>query len=287
MLMRGRVVLMCLCLLVCGLCWETGYRARVVRPAPLPVTPAPSPVVTADFAVPVLMYHRICNLTPAEECSPLLRDLTVAPTAFDQQMAYLAANGFYVVTVEEIADALREHRSLPEKAIAITMDDGYRDNFSDAFPILQRYHFPATEFLVTATLQTPGHLAWRDIAEMRPLFNFQSHTVHHFDLTVLPPAELIAELAGAKATLEAALRVSITHLAYPSGAYNDTVMAAARACGYQFAWKKGGGPVTPRDDPYMLPRVRVRGDTTMEDFARLAWSGVYRERMGAADTAKT
>jgi peptidoglycan/xylan/chitin deacetylase (PgdA/CDA1 family) len=233
--------------------------------------------LTEDFAVPVLMYHRICVLSPAEARSPLLRDLTVAPAEFDRQMAYLTSNGFTVLTVEEIADSLQAQRPLPEKAVAITMDDGYRDNFSEAFPILQRYHVPATCFLVTSTLDTPGHLAWRDLAMMRSLTTFESHTVHHFDLTKLPPALLTAELADAKSTLEAALHSSVTHLAYPSGAYNETVMDAARACGYRFAWKKGGGPVTPTDDPLMLPRIRVRGDTTMEEFARLLWSGVSRE----------
>jgi peptidoglycan/xylan/chitin deacetylase (PgdA/CDA1 family) len=159
------------------------------------------------------------------------------------------------------------------------MDDGYRDNFSEAFPVLQRFHFPATIFLVTATLETSGHLTWGDLASMHSLVSFQSHTVHHYDLTKLPSALLNAELADSKSKLEANLHTSITHLAYPSGAYNGIVMAAARDCGYQFAWKKGGGPVTPADDLLLLPRSRVRGNTDIAEFARIAWSGVYRQRI--------
>lgn len=279
MIRRGWVFVLMVCLLGCGLCWEAGNRSVVIKPAAKLTTPRPPITAVADFAVPVLMYHRICDLTPTEMRSPLMRDLTVATGEFNQQMAYLANNGFTVLTVEEIADALRAHHPLPAKAVAITMDDGYRDNFSEAFPILQRYHSPATIFLVTSTIATSDHLDWREIEEMRSLINYQSHTVHHLDLTTLSADQLTYELADAKSTLETDLHCSITHLAYPSGAFNANVVAATRACGYQFAWKKGGGPVTPTDDPYLLPRERVRGDTTMEEFTRIVWSGVYRQRM--------
>ncbi len=279
MISRWWVTALFLFLLGCGLCWETVHRSTIIIPtAPSPSLHAAVPL-EADFAIPVLMYHRICDLTPEEARSPLLRDLTVAPRAFNQQMAYLASHGFTVLTVEEIAASLQAHLPLPVKGVAITMDDGYHDNFSQAFPILQRYHSPATIFLVSSTIQTPGHLSWREIEQMRSMISYQSHTVNHLDLTMLPTDKLKYELAEAKSMLEANLHCRINHLAYPSGAFNTNVIAATRACGYQCAWKKGGGPVTPFDDPYLLPRERVRGDTTMEEFARIVWSGVCQHHV--------
>jgi peptidoglycan/xylan/chitin deacetylase (PgdA/CDA1 family) len=237
--------------------------------------PAPPNPLTYDFAVPVLMYHRICDLTPEEARSPLQRDLTVSPADFTEQVRYLVGQGFAIVTVEEVAAAVREGRPLPQRAVALTMDDGYRDNFACALPILRRYRVPATVFLVTAAVGTPGHLTW---AESRTMLGqrcgFQSHTVHHYHLTTLPPAELSTELSGAKQSIEAHLPIQVSQLAYPSGAYNTRVTVAARAAGYQIGWKKGGGPVTPGDNPYLLPRIRVRGCTTLEEFKRKVWKGM-------------
>jgi hypothetical protein len=155
---------------------------------------APPPVpTTRDFAVPVLMYHRICDLTPREARSPLLRDLTVAPADFAQQMSYLVQNGFTLLLAREVEDAVREGKPLPEKAVAVTIDDGYKDNFEHAFPILRQYGLPATIFLVTSTVDTAGHLSWDDVALMHQAqIGYGSHTVHHADLTLLPMAQLAA-----------------------------------------------------------------------------------------------
>ncbi|MHB0937985.1 MAG: polysaccharide deacetylase family protein [Armatimonadota bacterium] len=241
------------------------------------ITPArPSSPSTRNFAVPVLMYHRICNLTEREARSPLIRDLTVSPADFDEQIRYLVENGFAILSVKEVESALREGRPLPEKAVALTMDDGYRDNFTCAFPILRKYNVPATVFLVTAVVGDERHLSWDDARVMQArACGFQSHTVHHYDLTTLPTDQLDSELRGSKQMIEEKLNSPVTQIAYPSGSYNRQVTEQARQAGYNIGWKKGGGPVTPGDDPFMLPRIRVHGRTEMKDFERKVWSGVY------------
>jgi peptidoglycan/xylan/chitin deacetylase (PgdA/CDA1 family) len=245
-------------------------KPRIVAP-PRPVVP-----MTHDFAVPVLMYHRICKLTPREARSPLMRDLTVSPADFAWQMQYLAEHGFTIVSVEEMEQALRGELPLPEKAVAITLDDGYRDNFTCAYPILRRYHAAATVFLATSVVGDTEHLSWDDARTMQQAAcGFQSHTVHHYDLTALDDATLDSELTDSRATIAAHLRRPVTQVAYPSGAHNDRVVAGVRAAGYTIAWKKGGGPVTPGCDPLRLPRIRVHGRTTPDDFSRKVWSGVY------------
>ena len=97
---------------------------------------------------------------------------------------------------------------------------------------------------------------------------FGSHCVHHYDLTTLSPAALDRELRDSKSELEQRLAVPIVQLAYPSGQYNERVKARARLAGYRAGWKKGGGRVTPESDPLLLPRVRVRGNTSMAKFIR-------------------
>ena len=225
------------------------------------------------------MYHRISNLTPKEAKSPLMRDLTVSPAHFEEQVKYLTENGFTCMLASDVDQAVRECKPLPERAVAITMDDGYRDNFDCAFPILKKYNVPATIFLVTSTVDTDGHLTWANVHEMRPHpVGYGSHTVRHLDLTSLPPDQLDYELRESKRVLEGRLLERITAVAYPSGAYNANVTKKARDVGYLAGWKKGGGPVQPGDDPFLLPRVRVNGYATMDDFKRKVWSGVEARR---------
>jgi peptidoglycan/xylan/chitin deacetylase (PgdA/CDA1 family) len=228
---------------------------------------AQAPPVTADFAVPVLMYHRISELPP--DAGPLLRDLTVHPADFDRQIRYLVQNQYTVLTAGQVERAVRFGQPLSVKAVALTLDDGYDDNFTQAFPILRRYGLDGTLFLVTGTVGTTGHVTWDDARQMlAERMEFGSHSVHHLDLTVLAAADLDRELAQSKEDLEQELAVTIDQIAYPSGQYNRRVMERARRAGYEAGWKKGGGWVTPASDPLMLPRVRVRGDTTMAEFIR-------------------
>jgi len=237
--------------------------------------------LVGDYAVPVLMYHRVNDLTPREARSPLMRDLTVPTADFEDQVRYLKENGFTFLFAREVEDALRNGTSLPEKSICITMDDGYRDNFEKAFPILQKYGACATIFVVTRAVNTDNHLTWGQLALMRDQdTDYGSHSVTHPDLTALNSATLDFELRASKAELEGRLTMPISSIAYPSGAYNDTVVDRARIAGYLAGWKKGGGPVVPGDDPMLLPRVRVHGRTTEEEFKKAVWSGVYVQKAG-------
>ncbi len=263
--------------LVVALAVRRGVPDRPVsQPPPAPVVVKPKPRRTQAFAVPVLMYHRVCDLSPREARSPLVRDLTVKPTDFEEQMRYLVTNGFIPLLAREVEEALRLGQALPEKAVAITLDDGYRDNFEHAFPILRKYGIPATIFLVSSTVDTERHLTWEHVRTMqKEAVGYGSHSVTHADLPSLPPAVLDHELRESKRVIEERLAEPISSIAYPAGRYNRFVVERAEAAGYLAGWKKGGGPVRPGDPAFLLPRVRVHGRTTMKDFERKVWSGVH------------
>jgi peptidoglycan/xylan/chitin deacetylase (PgdA/CDA1 family) len=238
------------------------------RLLPPPEGNGPSePLLTLAFAVPVLMYHRIAELPPG--AGPLLRDLTVSPTDFERQVRYLVQNRYVILTAGQVERAVRFGLPLPVHSVALTLDDGYGDDFTEAFPILRRYGLDGTLFLVTGTIGSAGHVSWDEAREMlAERMEFGSHTVHHYDLTTLAEPELDRELTDSKEELERQLAVPIEQIAYPAGQYNAQVKEHARQAGYDAGWKKGGGWVTPVSDPLMLPRVRVRGDTTMAEFIR-------------------
>jgi peptidoglycan/xylan/chitin deacetylase (PgdA/CDA1 family) len=258
---------------------SAGPAPRAVETPRVPSAPPPVPV-SERFAVPVLMYHRVSPLTPREARSPLMRDLTVHPTEFERQVRYLLEKGFSFLLAREVEEAVRLGRPLPEKAVALTFDDGYRDNFEHAFPILRKYRVPATIFLVSSTVGTANHLSWDDVLLMRrKQVGYGSHTVTHADLTTLAGPALDHELRESKRIIESRLVETISAVAYPAGKYNRRVAARAEAAGYLAGWKKGGGPVQPGADMFLLPRVRVRGCTTLRQFRRKAWSGVIVQRM--------
>ncbi|MEZ5163649.1 MAG: polysaccharide deacetylase family protein [Fimbriimonadaceae bacterium] len=238
--------------------------------------PAPEIAMTQDFAIPVLMYHRVCDLTPEEAKSPILRDLSVSPKDFEQQVVLMKQEGFTFLHVSEIEKALIEGKPLPEKAVAITLDDGYRDNFTEAFPILKKYNVKATIFMVTNNFDRPNRLSWSDARTMNSqAVSFQSHTVSHPDLTLASDEALRHELVESKLILEKGLDSTVTSVAYPAGAFDRRVSIAAEDAGYLAAWKKGGGTVQPycAANPYELPRIRVHGRTDIDKFRQRLMSG--------------
>lgn len=243
---------------------------RNVKVVKAPKPPVKVVATTKQSAVPVLMYHRIDRLDEREKLSPLLRDLTVSPEDFEAQVKFLTENGYSVLLASEIEKAVMEGKELPQKAVSITLDDGYKDNFAQAFPILMKYRVPATIFLVTNNFGRPDRLSWDDVLQMRKEggFGYGSHSVHHHDLTTLSQRELDLELMESKRLIEVKIQDRVSSIAYPAGSYNDFVKDRAKAAGYLAGWKKGGGPVTPSDEMLMLPRVRVSGRTGIEDFKR-------------------
>ena len=223
---------------------------------------------TLDFAVPVMMYHRITELP--DDADESLRNLTVTPKNFALQMEYLVENGYAVLTATEVHTAVRLGEPLPEKAVTITLDDGYDSQFNQAFPILQRYGLDATLFLVSGTLGSARHATWAEAQQMsRAGLDVGSHSVGHLNLVLLSRRHLDNELRNSKRALERALGVGIVQFAYPYGQYDDRVKQRARRAGYLAGWRAGGGWVTAASDPFMLPRVRVGTSTTMARFIQM------------------
>ena len=237
----------------------------------------PAVAMTRDFAIPVLMYHRVTDLSEREKRSPLLRDLSVAPKDFEAQVKYLKEQGYTFLKVSEIEEALRLGLELPVKAVAITLDDGYRDNFTEAFPILEKYGAVATVFMVSDNFGRPQRLNPSEAKQMgASTVQFQSHSKTHADLTAISLAQLQEELVTSKQVIEQNLGAVVTSIAYPAGAFNDRVEIACVEAGYLAAWKKGGGAVQPGHvvKAFQLPRVRIHGRTDMKKFKERVRSGV-------------
>lgn len=178
----------------------------------------------------VLLYHSISDNAEFS---------TVVLDRFLRQMEYLKLKKFNVIKISELVDVLEKKARVPKKTICLTFDDGYEDNFLNAFPVLKENNFPAAIFVSTAYLGCEFEnkrglkakiLSPAQIKEMASsgLIEFGSHSHHHKKLTKLDQEEARQELLTSKITLEKILGQSVDLFSYPSGRYDQKTEALAR-----------------------------------------------------------
>lgn len=229
---------------------------------------------------PVLMYHKVGN-PPA---GPTLHKLWVSTDMFRKQMTYLKRNGYTPVIFKDLYNFLDKSTALPKKPVFITFDDGYENNFKDAFPILQEFGFPATLFVVVDTIggdnkwHNPASEArikmvtWDQVKQLRDAgWEIGSHTMSHRNLQTIDLKEVKMEVEKSRQALTEVLGEVPETFAYPYGSGEDnlSVIQKVREAGYRIAVgvHTGVWPVSRfKEQPFQLPRIFVRGDETMFDF---------------------
>lgn len=226
---------------------------------------------------PVIFYHKIDSPAP----DSLVRGGFTPPARFARQMAYLKKQGYVFYTTSELIEHYRERSSFPSKGIALTFDDGWKDNYTNAFPILRRLGIKATIFLVPSCVgQTSAkalaagegarpHLSLEEIREMsRHGIEFGSHTLNHRLLNELSPEDVRFEIEEAKRQIEEMLQEPCLSFAYPAGYFSDTARQAVKEAGHTAAFTTIYGP-TEQLDLYALNRVEIlRRDRFIFQFAR-------------------
>jgi peptidoglycan/xylan/chitin deacetylase (PgdA/CDA1 family) len=200
---------------------------------------------------------------------------------FERQMAWLARLRFNVLRLEEAVTRLAAGEALPRRAVSLTFDDGTRDLLTRALPVLERYGFPATAFVVTHAMggtvtwtERPGIagqpvLTWEETRELGSLVTLQPHTRTHPSLVKLADEQLAAELRGSREDLEARTGAPHALFAYPYGDFDERVAAAVANAGYTAAVTVRRGVNTSITPPFRLHRYEVAGDASPFAFARI------------------
>jgi peptidoglycan/xylan/chitin deacetylase (PgdA/CDA1 family) len=215
--------------------------------------------------VPVLIYHHVKWLKPSDDA--IERGLTVLPSQFGAQLDFLASAGYHAVTAAEVVAYLRGGKRLAEHPVALTFDDGYSDVFHNVFPQLTRRRMHATFFIVPGFLDRPRYLTWVQVETMAAHgMDIEAHSLTHPDLTTVSPTQLRGEVRGSRRVLEARLRRSVRVFAYPYGAYDYQVRAALIDAGFYASFTTNEGWWQTTKDLYILPRVYVDIDDTLEIF---------------------
>lgn len=219
---------------------------------------------TGQNGVIVLNYHKIDNMNIS---------LSVRPEDFDKQMAYLKNNNYNVITADQMYDNLENGTELPENPVLLTFDDGYKDNYTNAYPILKKYGFTATFFIISSFPgKYPNYATWDQIREMKENgMDIESHTVSHRSLTELTDDQAKHELEDSKKTIdeEVGQGQNTKYLAYPTGTYNLHIARLLKDAGYLAAFTVKYGIADSSSNVFALERVPVfHTENTFNSFYR-------------------
>jgi peptidoglycan/xylan/chitin deacetylase (PgdA/CDA1 family) len=235
------------------------------------LTPTPWPTPDSrerSFRVPILMYHYVSEPPPDADIYRI--DLSVMPDQFREQMAWLKSSGYETISLYHLVYALAiGWPPLPERPIILTFDDGYVDNYQNAFPILKEFGFTGTFFILTgpADRSDPAYLSWDMLREMYTAgMSIEVHGREHFDLSNRDHDYLVYNMLGPAQTIEANLGWFPRFIAYPSGKYDDAVLQTAPQVGFWGAVTTQGGVWQDKDKLFEMVRLRIRGDYTLEQF---------------------
>lgn len=235
-----------------------------------------------NHAVPLLMYHGV-----GTEDKKDWGDMLITPQLFEQQLQYLTERGYKIVSVEELSERFRTNKEV-KQYVALSFDDGYVNNYYHAFPLLQKYNATATFYVIKNAVGTYNYMDDNQLEELlKAGMKIGSHTMSHTNLTTVDESLLQREIAGSKMLLGQRYEdLVVESISYPNGAYNDVVISACLAAGYQEGVSGVMGVNTHdsyNEAPFEMYRVGVydRGNG-VEGFARTLekayFTGYMREK---------
>ena len=222
-----------------------------------------------SLSIPILMYHHIGDWGESRaDWAPWV----VRPKEFRAQMDWLVANGFHTITFRELLAGQKAGESVPAKSVIISFDDGWSEQEGVVRAELEPRGMHAVFFVYTAAVgATPnnsGYISWEQLRILESAgHEVQSHTVSHGRLTDMPPSQLDREMRESRATIEREMHHSVEVVAYPFGIYDERVMRAASAAGYEFGLRADADLVVGKPLQYRMPRIRVGYDDGIEVFA--------------------
>ena len=214
---------------------------------------------SANFRVPVLMYHYVEYVQDKKDT--IRQSLDTTPFTLENQIIALKNAGYTFMTASQLGKVLNGEMQMPKNPILLTFDDGHRDFYTDAFPILEKYNVPATEFIITGFLGGSDFMDPDQVAQIAKsgLIEIGAHTVDHISLKGKTPSVLQKEIEGSKITLQADYHVAVVSFAYPYGSFDQNAINAVKSAGFTTAVSTLPGIEVNQSDRYFIERIRPGG----------------------------
>lgn len=203
-----------------------------------------------EIDIPVLLYHRVGD-TPG--------NLTITPAKFAQDLVRLREIGYETISLDTFHRYKVDYETpLPSKPIMISFDDGYLDNYLNAYSILRQYGMTAAFYIITSMVGKEDRLAAEHMREMAANgMSIGSHTVSHRELGEMGVEEAANEMSLSRMYLEGLLQKPVNFIAYPKGSYNGSTGAVASEAGYWGGFSILPGTCSRWTNPYVLKRIPV------------------------------
>ena len=235
-----------------------------VFPTPTPTAaPTPRPLTFSEMNtlygpcvyVPTLIYHHVQSSEQAKERNQVA--LTVRTVDFRAQMQYLKDRGYNVISMQDLLNFFEQGVKPSPKSVLLTFDDGYGDFYTDAYPILKEFGYPATVFIPTGLMNNTGYLTWDKISEMSAdRILFANHTWSHKNVKTKEDV-LKMEISTADVQLnEKGLNIPKV-FAYPYGLESVSAISFLEGLDYKLAFTTKSGGTLCKKQMLDLPRIRV------------------------------
>jgi len=246
-----------------------------------------SSLISDNYVVPILAYHRIgkpdrVDTIPIEFEFEGKKQISYYPTAstfitrndFEKQMKFLIKHSYNVISLSELLELINNNKNV-KKPVVITFDDGYEDNYTQAFPIMKKYNVPASIFMVANLVGREGFLSWDQLREMSENnIDIGGHTMTHSKLSEIKDEKRLRyELYDSKKVLEKGLKKNVDFFAYPFNfQFDDKIIRILEESGYKGACDGNIGNKYP-DSIYALRRVGICGIS--KNLFRIKVSGYW------------
>lgn len=213
------------------------------------------------FTIPVLTYHSITDQSGSE--------YAVNTGQFSKQMKYLHSHGYHSINLKQFDTYMKQGKPAADKLVLLTFDDGYSNNYEKAFPILEKYGYTATLFVITDWVNSKPYMNWTQIKALEKAgWDIMPHSRTHPHLPLESKANQQQEIAGSKIAIERILKTDAFAFAYPYGHRSQTTMDVVQDSGYRYAFTFDDGITSSSQNPYLLKRLIVSGNEPLKTFTR-------------------
>lgn len=219
---------------------------------------------TGQLHAPILMYHYLGDASNDADTPYYVKQAD-----FYNQMRFLKLGGYHTISLQQLIEA-QQGKNLPSKrSIVITFDDGHESFATIGAPILEKFGYTATMFLISQRVDQPEYLCSTDIRKLYAKgMQFESHSCTHPILTDLSLPDACTEITDSKSEIETILGSPVRFFAYRGGHFNEDIQSMVREAGYAAAACSKPGLNSATTDQFALRRMGIRGNDNIRSFAR-------------------